>query len=162
MSSTSSDSAHPNIFLDHKNFACESSSSSSSSSSSIELCLAKEMASSSTLSNPSALKVFHEENSQVILDPTFQDLDQQPTVVDSFFSPPRFELPLAAPWFHISKCAIEFSAWPSPLAPYIQWLNRVANKKDKKWKQLGIYNMIILLKKEIPLNFELLYGFLSL
>ena len=120
------------------------------------------MASSYTLSNLSTLRVFNEENSRFILDPTLQDLDQGLPMTDSFISPPGFKLPLVAPWFHISKCLSKFSAWPSPSALYIQWLNRVANKKGEDWKQLGIYDMIILSKKEMLPNFELLYGFLSL
>ena len=34
-------------------------------------------------------------------------------------------------------------------------------EKGEEWKKIGIYDMILLSKKEIPPNFELLYSFLS-
>ena len=34
-------------------------------------------------------------------------------------------------------------------------------EKGEEWKQIGIYEMILLSKKKIPPNFKLLYGFLS-
>ena len=37
----------------------------------------------------------------------------------------------------------------------------VANEKGEEWKQMEIYDMILLYKKEVSLNFRLLYGFLS-
>ena len=37
----------------------------------------------------------------------------------------------------------------------------MVTEKGKEWKKLGIYDMILLSKKEFPPNFRLLYGFLD-
>ena len=71
------------------------------------------------------------------------------------------QLPLFALWFHIHRCPSKLTARPSPSDSYIQWLDKVANEKGKEWKNIGIYDMILLSKKEIPPNFELLYSFLN-
>ena len=81
--------------------------------------------------------------------------------VDSLISSSSYELSLTSLWFHIHKCHSELSAWFSPSDPYIHWLNRVANEKEEEWKQMEIYDIILLSKKEVSLNFGLLYGFLS-
>ena len=66
---------------------------------------------------------------------------------------------MAALWFHIHKCPFKLNAWPNPLKPYIQFLNRVIVEKREEWKKIGIFDMILLSKKEIPPNFGLLYSF---
>ena len=68
---------------------------------------------------------------------------------------------MVALWFHIHKCPSKLSAWPSPSDPYVQWLDRVVIEKGEEWQKIGIYDMILLSKKEIPPNFGLLYGFFS-
>ena len=80
---------------------------------------------------------------------------------DSFISPSGYELPLATPWFDIHHCPFQLIAWPSPSDLHTQWLDKVVVEKGEEWKKIGIFNMILLLKKEIPPNFGLLYGFFS-
>ena len=80
---------------------------------------------------------------------------------DSFISLFGYELSLATPWFDIHYCPSELTAWPSPLDSYNHWLDRVVAEKREEWKRIGIYDMILLSKKEIHPNFELLYNFLS-
>ena len=73
----------------------------------------------------------------------------------------RYELPLAALWYHIHNCPFKFTTWLSPSDSYGQWLDRVVAEKGEECKKLGIYDKILLSKKELLPNFGLLYVFLG-
>ena len=90
------------------------------------------MATSSSTFAISTLRVFDEENYRFILDPTLQDPEQGPTIIDP---PPQIRASFrfsVAPHFSVPS---EIHLWPKPSTQYTQWLNQVMNEKGEEWKE---------------------------
>ena len=84
-----------------------------------------------------------------------------PHIIESFIIPDGFQLPITEDWFSISLHPKELHGWPKPNDDYLDWLDRVANQWGREWKTWGIYDIIMLSKKNFSPNIDMFFSFLG-